>query len=150
LALGDLSHDAATLEFPATAHLASRARRITIESAQHHCASGIEAAADVEHLAAIGDPGLPPAARGVVVETEALATMAVRTLVFLEEHAIIEDETHLRTCNALPGIRPLEHIPIADPEIELPVFGRGASAARSRGTRRDAGQGGAGDQQPDP
>jgi hypothetical protein len=134
LTFGDLSHDtAAALELPTTAHLAGCAGRIPIESAQHHCTDGIEAAPDVEHLTAIRDPGLSPAPRRAVVETEALASMAVRTCVFLEEHAIIENEAHLRTRNALRAVRPLEYIPVTDPEIELPVFGRGALGAGPRG-----------------
>jgi hypothetical protein len=41
-----------------------------------------------------------------------------------------ENEGHPRPRDAASAI-PLEHLPVSDPEIESPVFGRGASNKQS-------------------
>jgi hypothetical protein len=126
-ALGNLSHSAVSLWNPATAHLTGSARGISIESTEHHRAAGIELALNVEDLAPIRDPRLTPAPGRGIVQTEALAPMPVGSVVFLEQHAIVENEAHPRSRDAASGIPALEHIPVSDPEIELPVLGRCAS-----------------------
>ena len=88
-ALGNLSYSAVSLWNPATAHLTGSARGIAIESAEDHRAAGIELTLDVEDLAPVRDPGLPPALGLAIVQTEALAPVPVGSVVFLEQHAIV-------------------------------------------------------------
>jgi hypothetical protein len=69
----------------------------------------------------------------------------VGSVVFLEQYALVENEAHPRSRDAASGLPAREHIPVSDPEIELPVLGRGASlwfdrlrAARIRARHRPA------------
>lgn len=95
-----------------------------IGAGEDHCA-GFEAAFDDEELAAIGDPALVPDFFGGVVEAEALAFVAVGALVVFVNDTAFEDaiDDEMRV---LVGGADVEGVPIAEPEIELVVFGSDA------------------------
>src|SRR5258707_15846957 len=93
-----------------------------IDTSENHCAV-LHVAFNDEELAAIGDPSLMPHSSRVIVNTEALAFVAVDALVVLVNNAAIENAIDAHTCVFCGGGQE-EGGPIAKPEVESGVLKR--------------------------
>ena len=113
--------DAAIYGLPGATDLAWLAGGSEIGTGKDHFA-GFELAFDDEQFAAIGDPGLMPEFSGGVVDAEALAFVAVRALVVFAEDTTFQNAIYA-DMRVFDGAADFEGVPIAEPEIELVIFG---------------------------
>ena len=91
-------------------------------------------------LSAAVDPELMPFLRPRVVEADTTAGRSLRTRpLFLQHAAAVNERDRVRTeCHA----GRINHVPIAQPEVELAILGRAAGARRLRisGERQPEGE----------
>src|SRR5258708_30801575 len=91
-----------------------------IDTSENHCAV-LHVAFNDEELAAIGDPSLMPHSSRVIVNTEALAFVAVDALVVLVNNAAIENAIDAHTCVFCGGAKS-QSGPNPQPKIQILVF----------------------------
>src|SRR5262245_62560154 len=115
--------DAAFHVHPRTAHESSLSRD-DLSSGQHHL-TGLKISFDHQQLPAIGDPTLVPGSSGSIVDAETLASLPGGVLIVLMHDAAIEQAGDADPCRRR-WARALEGVPIAQPEVELPVSRRRA------------------------
>src|SRR5215204_1793931 len=127
--------DAAVFEFGEgetfESHLAVRPLRLAVEA--HRALLVI--AREFEDAAGVIHPCLLPLPLRGVIDVEALAAAAAaRARPVLEDDAVAENELHAVGAGLLtPRV---EHVPLADPEVELPVLGARLAGRRRRRWRR--------------
>src|SRR4051794_38902181 len=95
-----------------------------------------ELAGELAHVAEGVNPRLPPSAERRIVEIEALAGVAVRLRVVLEDDAAADDILDAARCDLLAVVG---HVPLAEPEVELAILRLRRARADGRGrslTRR--------------